>query len=156
MNKLLLLLFFSVPLLVQAQHDDRREPSPPMERLESFKKVRMLEELKLDEQTGVRLISKYTAHREAVKALEDSRFELIKKLEEKINSDAPDVEYQKIFTQLADIEKNIADSKIKFIGDLKEILTTKQIAQYLVFEMKFARDIRDILREGRKRERPRD
>jgi hypothetical protein len=149
------ILPFLFPLLVAAQHEERMGPPPPMERLESFKKVRMLEELKLDEQTGIKLVSKYSAHRKAVRALEGSRFELIEKLQAMLNAGASDADFQNIYNQLGDVEKSITDTRIKFISDLKEILTTKQIAEYLVFEMNFAKDIRNILRDGQKRERSR-
>lgn len=122
----------------------------PMERLESYKKVRMLETLKLEEETGLKLMSRYDKHRQTIRTLEEERRQVIDKLEAKVNAGASDSEFQKSFSELLDIEKKILESRTKYISDLKEILTAKQLAEYLIFERNFARDIRDIMRENQK------
>ncbi|MBI2428815.1 MAG: hypothetical protein HYV29_08480 [Ignavibacteriales bacterium] len=122
----------------------------PLERLESFKKVRMLEALKLEEEKGLKLVTRYNQHRESVRSLEEERKGIIDKLEEKVNDGASESEFQKSFNDLIEIEKKILDAKTKYLTELKDILTTKQIAEYLIFERSFARDIRDIMREGQK------
>jgi hypothetical protein len=122
----------------------------PMERLESYKKVRMLEAMKLDEDKGLKLISRYDKHRETIRSLEEDRRALVDKLEEKVNAGASEGEYQKSFNELIEIEKKIFEARTKYLSDLKDILTSKQLAEYLVFERSFARDIRDIMRENQK------
>lgn len=122
----------------------------PMERLESYKKVRMLETLKLEEETALKLISRYDKHRQAIRELDEERKTLIDKLEEKVNAGASDSEFQKLFSELREVEKKIFEARTKYISELKEILTAKQLAEYLIFERNFARDIRDIMRENQK------
>lgn len=122
----------------------------PMERLESFKKVRMLEALKLDEDKGLKLVARYNQHRESIRSLEEERKGVMDKLEAKVNGDASDNEFQKSFNELLEIEKKIMDARTKYLTELKDILTAKQIAEYLLFERSFARDIRDIMRDGQK------
>lgn len=121
-----------------------------MERLENYKKVRMLEALKLDEQTGIKLISRYTKHREEMRAIEEQRAQLIEKLESQVHSNASDAEYQKAFTDLTDVEKKFGESRAEYYSSLKEILTNKQIAEYLIFEKNFAKDLRDIMKDLQK------
>ncbi|NUN69951.1 MAG: hypothetical protein HUU02_09605 [Bacteroidetes bacterium] len=53
----------------------------PMERLERFKKIRMVEALNLDEETGLKLVSRYTKHRERMKELEEERLAVVERLE---------------------------------------------------------------------------
>lgn len=148
MKKLVLLTFVCTIALVG--QDRGPMGKRPMERLESFKKVRMLEAMKLDEEKGLKLIGRYDQHRENMRKLEIERKEIVDKLEHMISSNASDGEFQKSFTDLLDIEKKMTGAREKFLAELKEILTTKQIAEYLIFERSFARDIRDIMREGQK------
>ncbi len=138
----------------QPQHENMRPRA--MERLESFKKVRMLETLKLDEQTGLKLVNKYTKHREMVKDIEQQRSKIIDKLEEQVKGNVSDAEYQKTFSEFIDIESKIAEARGKFLIELKEILTSKQIAEYMIFERNFARDLRDIMKDLQKERQKRD
>lgn len=148
MNKYVLFLIM-IPVFVFAQHPPQMG-GKAMERLESYKKVKMLEALKLDEETGLRFISRYNNHRETVRGLEMKRIETIDDLESKMKGNPSDADYQKSFNTLTDLEKEIADVRAKYLVELKEILTNKQIAEYLVFERNFARDIRDIIRDVQK------
>ncbi len=144
---LLLALIFSPVLLAQPHEPFQRRP---MERLESLKKIRMLEAMKLNEEDGVKLINRYTSHRQVVQGLEKERMETIDKLDTQLQSNASDAEFQKTFDELLVIERRITDERAKYLTDLKEILSPRQIAEYLVFERNFAKDIRDIMRDIRK------
>ncbi len=148
MKKIVLLVLVSTVALM----GQMRTPmgKRPMERLESYKKVRMLETLKLDEDKGLKLVNRYNQHREGVRDLEEERKEILDKLEAKVTDNASDAEIQKSFNDLIEIEKKMFNAREKYLNELKEILTTKQVAEYLLFERSFARDVRDIMREGQK------
>ncbi len=148
MKKIVLLFLVSTVALM----GQMRTPmgKRPMERLESYKKVRMLETLKLDEDKGLKLVNRYNQHREGVRDLEEERKEILDKLEAKVTDNASDAEIQKSFNDLIEIEKKMFNAREKYLNELKEILTTKQVAEYLLFERSFARDVRDIMREGQK------
>ena len=122
----------------------------PMERLESFKKIRMIEALQLDEETGLKLVKRYNTHRALVKDLEQERSNLIDKLDSQSNSNAGDVELQKSFNEFFEIEKKITAAREKYLNELKEILTNKQIAEYMVFERNFMKDLRNVVRDVQK------
>lgn len=141
-------VLFSTILFAQPQREFMRPRA--MERLENYKKVRMLETLKLDEQTGIKLISRYNKHRDGMRAIEEQRSNLINKLETQVQSNATDAEYQKTFSDLVGTEEKFGEARSKFLADLKEILTNKQIAEYLIFEKNFAKDIRDIMKDLQK------
>ncbi len=128
----------------------------PMERLENYKKIRMIEVLKLDEETGLKLVGRYNKHRENVKQLEESRAALVEKLESQLNSNAADSELQRSFNDFYEIEKKIGESRKKFLEDLKEILTTKQIAEYMIFERNFMTDLRNVVKDIQKERRQRN
>ena len=117
------------------------------ERLESYKKVRMIEALNLDEKTGVKLISRYTDHRNSVKKLEKERGEVMDKLDVQVQSTAGDGEFKKSFNELFEIERKITDARKKYLDELKEIFSTRQIAEYLIFERNFMKDLRNVVND---------
>ncbi len=133
--------------LLQAQPPEGMGNRRPMERLERFKKIRMVEALNLDEETGVKLVNRYSKHRDRMKELENERMEVVEKLEEQVRSNAGEGEYQRYFTELFETEKKIADVRKRFMDELKEVLTTKQIAQYIIFERDFMKDVRSAAKE---------
>ena len=127
-----------------------------MDRVEHFKKIRMLEAMKLDEETGLKLVSRYTKHRENVKQLEEARTGVVEHLESQLRSGASDVELQKQFNDFYEADRKITDARKKYLEDLKEILTAKQIAQYIVFEKNFMSEVRDLVRDVQKERRKRE
>jgi Spy/CpxP family protein refolding chaperone len=134
-------------LLAQPLHTPGQRPA--MERVESLKKVRMVESLKLDENQSMKLIARYNKHRETIHSFERESGTLFDKLEAQIEADASDGEFNQTLAALMDIEKRKFEARTKFIDELREVLTPKQIAQYVVFERNFARDLRDAVRDVR-------
>lgn len=128
----------------------------PMERLESYKKIQMIEALKLDEESGLKLVGRYNKHRENVKQLEESRAALVDKLELQLKSNAADSELQRSFNEFYELEKKIGESRKKFLEDLKEIFTTKQVAEYMIFERNFMTDLRNVVKDIQKERRQRN
>ena len=146
---LMFVVFVFIPLCVFAQPRGKKMQRP-IDRLESLKKVRMLETMKLDEDQSAKLVACYNKHRETIKSFEKDRSDIVDKIETQVSSNVSDGEYQKSFVELIEIEKKIIDARTKYISDLKEVLTTKQIAQYLIFERNFAREIRDMILNARR------
>jgi hypothetical protein len=106
--------------------------------------------MKLNEETGIKLISRYSKNREHIWGLEQERRKIMDKLAAQLQANTTDAEYQKTFEELLFIEKKITDIRLNYLNELKEVLTSKQMAEYLVFERSFARDIRDVAREIRR------
>jgi hypothetical protein len=125
-------------------------PRLGMERIESYKKVRLMEVLKLDENVSLKFMAKYNKHQESIRGLEKEANELISKLDQQIQDGAGESDFDRSFISLVDVSKRIGETRAKFLFDLKEILTNKQIAEYLVFERNFARDLREIIRNLQK------
>lgn len=117
------------------------------ERVESFKKVRMMETLKLDEDQSVKLIARYNSHREKMQDLDQEANVLFDKLESLIQSNASESDYNQAFAAVRDYERRRSEERQKYYNDLKEVLSPKQLAEYMVFERNFARDLREAVRE---------
>ena len=153
MNKIILsFIFIFLYTSVNAQFGrmgkmDKEDRTAAFERIENYKKLQMVEVLKLNEELSLKVLSRYNKHRDAMKSLEKDRAAIIDKLESQIASNTSDAEYNKNFTELIDVERKILELRSKYLTELKEVLTTKQVAEYLVFERNFLRNIRDIARD---------
>lgn len=133
-------------LLAQQEHADRSK-QPAYDRIESWKKVRMLESLKLNEDQSTKFIVRYNKHSESMHAFEKERNDLVDKLDTQSKSDAGDDDYNQTFNALLDIDKKISGERIHFLDELKEVLSNKQIAQYIVFERNFVQELRQAVRD---------
>jgi Spy/CpxP family protein refolding chaperone len=152
----ILMVILSVALSAQMREQQGGKFKRPMERLENYKKIRMIEVLKLDEETGLKLVSRYNKHREGVKQLEQNRAAVIDKLESQLSSNASDAELQKTFAEFHDSERKIGESRKKFLDDLKEVLTVKQIGEYIIFERNFMADLRNVVKDVQNERRRRE
>ncbi len=150
---LLSVLFFaSAVVSAQQRHGDR---SQWPDRIESYKKVRMLEALKLGEDQSVKFVSRYDKHLEIMHGFDKERNDLIDNLDSLSRSSASDGEFDDIYKNLLEIDKKIAGERQNFLSQLKEILSNKQIAVYIVFERNFVKELRQAVRDVQ-RERMKD
>ena len=139
---LLLTLFFCM-----AQGQDLPMGGPARERVEQFKKIRMMEVLKLEEETSLRFFARYNKYQEGLREVVGRRDGFIDELATLRKSSATDAEYEKVFKELSAIESKIADERSKFLQDLKSVISTKQIAEYVIFERNFNRQLMQLMRE---------
>lgn len=132
-----------------------RQPWGGFDRIESYKKVRMLEVLKLGEDQSIKFVSRYKKHQDTMHEFEKERNALVNKLDEQAHSDVKDAEYDQTFSGLLELDKKISGERFHFLDEIKEILSYKQIAEYIVFERNFAKELRQAIRDVQ-RERMRD
>ncbi len=120
---------------------------PAMERVEQFKKIRMMEVLKLDEETSLRFFARYNKFQEELREITVKRDSFIDQLAALRRSNASDGEYEKVFKELTSVEGKMAEERSKFLQELKGVVSTKQIAEYIVFERNFNRQLFQLVRE---------
>lgn len=128
---------------------------PGAERLEQFKKLRMMETLKLDEQTSLKFFARYNKQQDDLRALNEKRNGYIDELQALQRQEAPDAEFQKVLDKLRDLVKPAVEIREKFLDDIASILTPKQQAEYVVFERNFIQNVREIMREMQQQNRMR-
>ena len=127
----------------------QRGPGPfrASERVEQFKKLRMIEALKLDDETAIKFFAKYNKHEEVVRDINKQRDDLLDQLESQRKSKASDADMEKVISNLLVLDTKQAEERNRFVNDLKGVLTTGQIADLLLFERNFARNVRQIMQE---------
>ena len=141
-------LVFCFVLMTVAQNQPMQEAPPPMpHKVEQYKKMRLIEELKLDEETSIRFFVRYNKQTEEIREIERQRNMVIKQLTELSQSNASSNEFETAIKNYIKLGGQIAEVRAKFIDGLKEIFTTRQIAEYLIFEQKFNQNLREVLRD---------
>ena len=146
---LLLCLALFVTGDAQKRNQDREDPAA-FDRIESFKKVRLLEVLNLDETASAKFLARYNQRMEKMRAAERTRGEIVDRLDQQIAANASEAEFAQTFAALAEQEKKMFEKRLSFISDLREILTPQQVAQFIAFERTFNRDLRNIVRDVHK------
>ncbi len=148
-----MLLLGSLVLLAVAlafAQDD--PPGPPMQgpgaqRVEQWKKVRLMEILKLDDETAIRFFNRYNKHQEDLRDVQRQREETLRRLESLRRSNAADADIDKAIQDLRSVEGKILETRDRFWKELRTVLNTKQFADYVFFESTFNRQLRELTRD---------
>jgi Spy/CpxP family protein refolding chaperone len=148
---LLLILF---PLDSPAQQRQIRG-EPGRDRFETLRQVKMIEALELDKETAARLTVVYRRHQEHNRQLMEELDERIGALEEALESGASDDEIGKLRSEFEVTQKAIHTGRMQLFRDAEEILTPRQVAQLIVFERNFTREMRTLMREAQRDRRRR-
>lgn len=146
----LVIALVSMPLIVWTQDEEPTKPSRALERVEQFKKIRMMEVLAMDEQTSIKFFSRYSKYQRSLQDLRRKQVQALGRVQGLRKTKAADPEYAKIIQELQSLEGEGRDAKLKYLEELHEILSNKQIAEYLVFEMRFQQNLRDLIRDAQK------
>ena len=154
MKKLLLasFLLFAVSLsAAQPEYSNRR---PQLERIERFKKMRLVEMLELKEEQSVRFFARYNEFENARRELTRQKDESLDKIERLVRNKAEAKEFEKLFDEVESFNRKIGDEKLKFFKGLSDLLTIEQRAKLLLFERRFESELREAVREVQQRLAP--
>ena len=152
-----ILLLLALLILVESAPAQRRRPpggrdKPLPERIDRFKKMRLVEVLDLKEEEAVRFFSKQHEHDKKLHDLTVARQDAIDNVGEKVRGKADPNEYQKLVDEILDIDQKMFTERRRFQDELRSSLTPEQFAKFLVFERNFNQHLRDAM-EGMRRER---
>ncbi|TAK56342.1 MAG: hypothetical protein EPO24_11335 [Bacteroidetes bacterium] len=127
------------------------EGGPPPERLERFKKMRLIEVLKLNEEESVRFFAKQNAHEEKVRDFMKERNDALDVIGDALDN-ASTKDLQKIADKVLEIDERIFRERQRYQEDVRKLLTLEQFAKFLLFERDFGKQVRDVM-EGMVKER---
>jgi len=120
---------------------------PGAAKFEQFKKMRIIEALHLDDETAIRFVTKYNKFIEEMRQAGKKRNEIIARLDDALKNNANEETLEKIIKEFVLCDDQAGDIRNKFYTDLKDVFTTKQLAQFIVFEKNFNQNIREIMHE---------
>ena len=143
------LIFASI--LAWAQPPDRSPDQRPFERVEQWKKVRLIEMLSLSEDQSVRFFARLNEHENTRRSLVKERGEALDRIERLVRNKAEGPEYEKVIPDVLAADVKIHDEQKRFFGSLGDILSSEQRAKLLLFERHFERELREAMRETQKR-----
>ena len=126
--------------------DERR-----IERVEQFRKVRLIEHLDLKEEQSVRFFSRMNEHEKVKRDLVQQKDDVMNRLERLVRNHGEEKEFDKLFADVNDLNVRLGEEESKFVEGLKDILTTEQRAKLILFERHFMRELREAMREVQRR-----
>ncbi len=153
MKRLLLLLSMTGGLLGHiasaqpGQFDDQR----PFERIEHFKKVRLIEILDMKEEQSVRFFARLNEHESTKRDLVKEKMETLDKIDRLVRNHADDKEFAEQFVAVASVNAKISQEDGRFFDSLSDILSAEQRGKYLLFERHFERELREAMRDVQRR-----
>ena len=144
-----------VSLFVTVTAQDAQPPvqGKAAERVEQFKKIRIMEVLGLDEQASIKFFARYNKNLEVMKDLRQKQVQALARIQNLRKGKASDNDYANVVSELRSLEDQVSQTKSKYIDDLKDVLTNKQLAEYLVFELRFQQNLRDLVRDVQQKNR---
>lgn len=114
-------------------------------KLEQLERLKLIDVLNLNEETTLRYFARQKKFRNQMEEYKKTGKKLLKKMRYLIKNGDKKNELKSTTDNYLVLGENIANKKTEFIKSLSDILTEKQIAKLLVFEMKFKEDIRGLL-----------
>jgi Spy/CpxP family protein refolding chaperone len=135
--------------IAQRRRAPRAMDGPRPERLEKFRKMRLIEVLKLGEEDAVRFSAKHSAHETAQRDLLKSRNAALDKIEEGVQENGDPKDLQKLTGEVESIDQKMFAERQRFHEDIQKLLTPEQFGKFLVFERNFGRQVKDALQEMR-------
>ena len=128
-------------------------PRKAMERLEQFKKMKLIEMLDMDEETSEKFFVKYNQiddkHKEKRQELEKT----LENLKTAIKYDSSVDELQKLTEKVIKLQKEMHEIHLEKLKAMKSILDKKQYAKYVLFENIFADEVRKRIHKMYQRHR---
>ena len=155
-------LLLSSPAFAQPLDEpppDEEEPSAP-ERERMHERVRMMrmyaltEALALDEATAAKLFPYLRKGDEAMEALHDQKRTFKQELRQMAKAEVyDDAAVKKAIAGISDVDVSIAQERSAQLRGLGAILSSEQQVKFLLVRARFEGEVRDMIRDERKRER---
>src|ERR1700741_800738 len=95
---------------------------PPPQRLEKFRKMRLVEVLKLNEDDAVRFFAKQNAHEDKIREYMNSRNETVDAIEESVKDEGETKKIGSLADQLMDTDKKIFEERQRFQNEMRQFL----------------------------------
>ena len=135
-----------------SKDDDRGSSGGgPRGRFNEFRKMKLIEVLKLNEEDAARFVAKESAHEDATRKLMTQRNDLLddirKSLRDNKDKDKGDAkDLTKPVDQVLDLDQQIFKERQRYQEEMRKFLSPEKFARFLVFEREFGRGVGDILK----------
>src|SRR5579883_603366 len=128
--------------------DDPEKRKELHRRIMALRMARLTQELDLDEATAAKLFPLVNRHDEKVSGILEDRAKALKELAGAIHDDKNDA-FGPLLDKVADCEKAIHEADETVHKKVRDVLTPKQMAQFLLFHEKFQEEVRGLLEDSK-------
>jgi Spy/CpxP family protein refolding chaperone len=122
-------------------------PGPGPGPFNEYRKMKLIETLKLNEEDAARFVAKSTAHEDAVHKLMAQRGDLLDDIRKALKENKDVKEYQKSVDQVSDLDQQIFKERQRFQEEMRKFLSPEKYARFVVFESELGRGVRDVLKD---------
>jgi hypothetical protein len=122
------------------------------ERMAQLEKIKLIEVMNMDEETTLRFFSRRSEFLKQHDEMRDNIDGKIDQLEATLKSTRmlTDSELQTMINEILELHMAFENKRAEFVRSLNDILSTDQIARYVVFEKRFKDELRRLLLHDRK------
>jgi hypothetical protein len=120
-------------------------------RIEDYRRMKLIETLNLNEEQSIRFFAREKDFRQLERGMTEQRQASIERLRQLSGGNPGDADVVKELQTLASINADILAKRRDYLLSLKDIITLKQIAQLVVFDDSFARELKRLLQSAGKR-----
>lgn len=148
MKKFIFLIITAALLSGMAYSQDKESHHKEIrEKIDQLEKIKMIDALKMDEQTTLKFFARRAEFRDKLKDLMDSENKLLDKIDSLVKNpkDNKNSKCRGMLDHYFALEQKIFDAKKNFITSLSDILSQEQIAKLLVFQRQFREEVRELL-----------
>ncbi len=134
----------------------RGDSPQAVERVERWRKMRLIEVLELTEEQSARFLPRMNQHEQRMRDLRKEKDDVLDKIDRLVRNRAENSEIESTFPEFFAVDTRMADERHTFFDNTSDILTIEQRAKFLLFERHFERELRQAMREVSRRRPPRD
>lgn len=149
------LLLISLAMVMVGQWTQAQPFGPderkPFERIEHFKKVRLIEMLDMKEEQSVRFFARLNEHDNTKRELMKEKMDVLDKIERLVRNHAEEKEFDRLFPDVSALNEKLSQEDQKFFNGLSDVLSAEQRGKYLLFERQFERELREAMRDIQRR-----
>ena len=126
--------------------------NPGMEKIEQLEKIKLIETLKMDEETTLRFFARRSEMMIKTDSLMKKGEEIINKMAMLVDDKTKDhtKELKTLINKFDEVQKSVQKIRSDFVKSLDDILTTEQIAKMIIFDRNFKDELRRVLIRGKK------
>jgi hypothetical protein len=153
---LLMLILFTVNT-TDAQRRWQNDPDGKgrPERLDKYRKMRLVEVLNLKEDDAIRFFAKEDAHRDNMHKIMIERDAALDELDKMLKDEKVSPEIDKNIERVREIDRKMNAERERYHDELKNFLDPVQFGKFLVFERNFGNRLRDAFDELHRESRER-
>lgn len=140
-----LFIFMLIPAYLSAQDD--HEGKRPFKKIEKLEQIKLIEALKMNEETSVRFFARQQENKKKIREYEKQTREVMEKIKKALDDklDKNSSEYKKLTDEYLKLSVQIQKERMAFVNSLSDILSSEQIARLVLFEKNFRDEIRNLL-----------